>query len=57
MSDWYRLRYGREEIEPVRADASQIVELANLLSGRPHRLATFHEAASVVDIIEGILAR
>jgi predicted dehydrogenase len=57
MSDWYRLRHGNEEIEPVRADASQIKELARLLSGRPNRLATFHEAAAVVDIVEGILSR
>ncbi|MCB8819372.1 Gfo/Idh/MocA family protein [Microvirga rosea] len=56
LSEWYRLQYGNEEIMPVRADAHQIAEFGKLLAGRPSRLATFEEAAAVVDIIEGILA-
>ncbi|NIX75660.1 Gfo/Idh/MocA family protein [Microvirga terricola] len=57
MSDWYRLRHADEHIEPARADGGQIAELAKLLAGEPCRLATMEEAAAVVDIIEGILAR
>lgn len=56
MSEWYRLRYGSEEIEPTRADSHQIAEFGTLLAGQPSRLASFQEAAAVVDIIEGILA-
>lgn len=56
MSEWYRLTHAGGNIEPVRADADQIAELSKLLSGQPSRLATFEEAARVVDIIEGILA-
>lgn len=56
MSDWYRLTHESGNVEPVRADADQVAELSKLLSGQPSRLATFEEAARVVDIIEGILA-
>lgn len=56
MSDWYRLQHVSGTIEPVRPDAGQIVELAKLMKGQKSRLATFSEAAQVVDIIEGILA-
>ncbi len=55
MSEWYRLTHESGDIAPVRADAGQIAELALLLEGRPHRLATFEEAAQVVLIIEKIL--
>ncbi len=56
MSEWYRLTHESGSIEPARADANQIAELAKLLGGHKSRLATFGEAAQVVDIIEGILA-
>ncbi|MBZ6077180.1 Gfo/Idh/MocA family protein [Microvirga puerhi] len=56
LSDWYRLQYDGEEIPPARADAYQIAEFGKLVRGQPNRLATFEEAAAVVDIIEGILA-
>jgi predicted dehydrogenase len=56
MSEWYRLQFGSEEIAPTRADSHQIAEFSKLLAGQPNRLATFHEAAAVVEIIEGILA-
>ncbi|MBF9198223.1 Gfo/Idh/MocA family protein [Microvirga terrestris] len=55
MSEWYRLTHESGDIAPVRADAGQIAELALLLDGRPHRLATFEEAAQVVSLIEEIL--
>ena len=55
MSEWYRLAHESGDIAPVRADSGQIAELALLLEGRPHRLATFEEAAQVVLIIEEIL--
>ncbi len=56
MSEWYRLTHSGGDIEPARADGHQIAELARLLSGQKSRLATFEEAADVVDLIEGILA-
>lgn len=56
MSEWYRLMHESGEIAPVRPDAGQIAELALLLEGRPHRLATFEEAAQVVLIVEEILS-
>jgi predicted dehydrogenase len=56
MSEWYRLTHSGGSIEPARADGYQIAELARLLSGQKSRLATFEEAAAVVDLIEGILA-
>jgi predicted dehydrogenase len=55
MSEWYRLTHESGDIAPARADANQIAELALLLEGRPHRLATFEEAAQVVALIEEIL--
>lgn len=57
MSEWYRLTHSGGDIEPARADGHQIVELAKLLAGQKSRLATMREAAEVVDIVEGILAR
>ncbi|QFU14848.1 Gfo/Idh/MocA family protein [Microvirga thermotolerans] len=56
LSDWYRLRHGDEEIAPARADAHQVAEFGKLIAGEPNRLATFAEAAAVVEIVEGILA-
>lgn len=56
MSEWYRLTHESGDIAPARADAGQIAELAKLLEGRAHRLATFEEAADVVRLIEEILA-
>lgn len=55
MSEWYRLTHESGNIEPARADSKQIAELAKLLAGQKNRLATFGEAAQVVDIVEGIL--
>jgi len=55
MSDWYALHHASGSIEPTRPDGGQIAELALLLKAHPNRLATFAEAAQVVDIIEGIL--
>lgn len=55
LSDWYRLQHADGDIEPSRPDAGQIRELSRLLSRQPHRLATFEEAAAVVNIIEAIL--
>lgn len=55
LSEWYRLQYGDEEMAPARADAHQVAEFGKLIAGRPNRLATFREAAAVVDIVEGIL--
>ena len=55
MSEWYRLTHESGDVAPARADAKQIAELALLLEGRPNRLATFEEAAQVVQLIEGIL--
>jgi predicted dehydrogenase len=57
MSDWYGLSHESGNIEPTRPDAGQIAELAKFLAGQPNRLATFSEAAHVVGIVEGILAR
>jgi hypothetical protein len=57
MSEWYRLTHSGGGIEPARADGHQIAELAKLLAGQKSRLATMREAAEVVDIVEGILAR
>ncbi|GEO15195.1 Gfo/Idh/MocA family protein [Microvirga aerophila] len=56
MTEWYRLTHSGGNIEPVRADGHQIAELAKLLGGKENRLATLREAASVVDLIEGILS-
>jgi predicted dehydrogenase len=56
MTEWYRLTHSGGSIEPVRADGHQIAELAKLLRGEKSRLATLREAASVVDLIEGILS-
>ncbi|WP_230529807.1 Gfo/Idh/MocA family protein [Microvirga roseola] len=55
MTEWYRLTHESGDIAPARADSNQVTELARLLSGQPSRLATFEEAARVVDVIEGIL--
>ncbi|MCB5174883.1 Gfo/Idh/MocA family protein [Microvirga lenta] len=57
MSEWYRLTHSGGNIEPARADGHQIAEFAKLLGGQESRLATVREAAGVVDIVEGILAR
>jgi predicted dehydrogenase len=57
MSEWYRLTHSGGSIEPARADGYQIAELAKLLKSEKSRLATVREAASVVDIIEGILSK
>jgi predicted dehydrogenase len=56
MTEWYRLTHSGGNIEPARADGHQIAELAKLLGGKENRLATVREAASVVDLIEGILS-
>lgn len=56
MSDWYRLTHESGDIDGGRPDASQIAELLRLLASEPNRLATFDEAAQVVEIIETILA-
>lgn len=56
LSEWYRLQYGDEVIPSARSDGNQIVELGKLVAGQKNRLATFHEAAAVVGIVEGILA-
>lgn len=56
LGDWYRLEHESGVIEPARPDAGQIAELARMLAGQDHRLATFGEAAQVVELIEGILA-
>ncbi|MGO4571015.1 Gfo/Idh/MocA family protein [Microvirga sp. 2TAF3] len=56
MSDWYRLRHASGDIERSSSAGNQIAELARLLDGEPCRLATFQEAAAVVDIVEGILS-
>jgi predicted dehydrogenase len=56
MSEWYRLTHESGDIAPARADMGQIAELAKLLEGQPHRLATVAEAAEVVRLIEEILA-
>ncbi|MFC4175483.1 Gfo/Idh/MocA family protein [Microvirga sp. GCM10011540] len=57
ISEWYRLTHSGGNIEPARADGHQIAEFAKLLGGQESRLATVREAAGVVDIVEGILAR
>jgi hypothetical protein len=56
MTEWYRLTHSGGNTEPARADGHQIAELAKLLAGQENRLATVREAASVVDLIEGILS-
>jgi hypothetical protein len=56
MSEWYRLAHSSGNIEPAWADGHQIAELARLLGGQESRLATMREAASVVDIVEGLLS-
>jgi predicted dehydrogenase len=60
LSDWYRLDHAGAVTasERPRSLTGQLDGLARLLAGDPDQpLATFEEAAAVVELVEGILAR
>lgn len=58
LTDWYCLEVGRQLSERAPPLPHQLDALALMLSGSAnHGLATFEEAADVVDLAEGILAQ
>ncbi len=65
--DWYRLQAtdGGEWVDRLSTDraalaadayAAQLGELAKMLRGEPHRIATFAEALAVQELVEQVLA-
>lgn len=57
LSDWYQLHYGQSQLRGGSALGSQLDELALMLEGQEHRLASFEEASSVVHLVEAIVRR
>ena len=58
LTDWHRLDHKGEVSSRAVALQSQLDDLAKLIEGdMSHRLARFSEAAAVVEVIEGLLAR
>jgi len=58
LTDWHRLDHKGEVSSRATALVSQLDDLAKLIEGdSSHRLASFVEAADVVEVIEGLLAR
>ncbi|QDP18536.1 Gfo/Idh/MocA family protein [Sphingomonas xanthus] len=57
LFDWYQLHYGQTQIGEGSAPTSQLDELGLMLDGHDHRLASFEEACSVVQLVEAIVLR
>jgi predicted dehydrogenase len=58
LFDWSRLEHGGVSSERSLSMPAQVQALYRLLCGEPdHGLATVHEAAEVVNLVEGLLAR
>ncbi|WP_165820084.1 hypothetical protein [Microvirga sp. KLBC 81] len=49
------MKHASRNIEPSPPDAGRIAEIPKLFAGQKSRLATFGEAAQVVELIEAIL--
>jgi len=57
ITDWYRLDYGGAVSDRTSPNSTQLDELARLITtGTSASLATFEEAASVVETVEALLA-
>ncbi len=57
LTDWHRLDHRGEISSRATALQTQLDHLARMISGdATHRLASFAEAAAVVEVIEGLLA-
>lgn len=56
LTDWHRLDHKGEVSSRATALQTQLDGLAKLIEGESHTLASFAEAAAVVEIIEGLLA-
>jgi predicted dehydrogenase len=56
LTDWHRLDHKGEVSSRATALQTQLDDLAKLIEGETHRLATFAEAAGVVGIVEDLLS-
>lgn len=57
LTDWHRLDHKGEVSSRATALQTQLDDLSKLIKGENHKLASFAEAAAVVEIVEGLLAR